>query len=94
MARTSLASMKRAVATREPIEVVDHWQPQLVGTVRTPERVQTNAYSFHAPKYNDPEQIVESWCYYPKASELRFNDDGTVTFYPDADRSWTLRFAS
>ena len=28
----------------------------------------------------------------PKASELQFNQDGTVTFYPGTNRSWTLEF--
>jgi len=34
------------------------------------------------------------WCGLPKASELRFNADGSVTFYPDTEKTWTLAFDS
>lgn len=85
------------------ITVVEHWQPRLVGTTRTPKAkrksgrpgVQTNGYYFDGPNLDGT--IVELWAELPKASELRFNHDGTVTFYPaglgEASKSWTLRFA-
>jgi hypothetical protein len=28
----------------------------------------------------------------PAANSLRFNEDGTVTFYPKGRKSWTLGF--
>lgn len=88
----SLAEMKRVVATPGvEILAVEHWQPHLRGLTRTPVRVQSNAYTFMAANYKG--EIVEQWGYYPKAAELRFNDDGTVTFYPDTARSWRLAFA-
>lgn len=86
------AAMKRAIAIPGiQIRVIAHWQPQLVGLVRTPCRIQTNGYYFMGPQAQD-NKIVEMWAPTPKASELRFNEDGTVTFHPDTNRSWTLSF--
>ncbi len=31
---------------------------------------------------------------FPKAAKPRFNEDGSVTFYPKGKKSWTLRFAA
>jgi hypothetical protein len=88
----NLAEMKRAVLTSGvSIRVVSHWQPQLVGTIRTPETVQGNGYWFRAPQFSDG-KVVRMWAAYPKSSELRFNADGTVTFYPDTAKTWTLAF--
>jgi hypothetical protein len=53
--------------------------------------VQTNGYWFDGP--NREGKIIEMWADLPKAAELSFNHDGTVTFYPARDRQWTLRFA-
>ena|ERR1035437_4580066 len=90
---TSLASLKRAIAVNGVlIRVVSHWQAQLVGTVRTPTKVQTNGYFFDGPDLTG--KIARMWGPTPKASKLRFNADGTVTFYPDTERSWTLEFMS
>ena len=78
------------------IRVITHWQTHLVGTVRTPKIVrnsgkpgiQTNGYYFdgisHAGK------PCEMWAAIPPASDLRFNADGSVTFYPEQEKSWTL----
>lgn len=88
----TLAEMKRAISTPDiQIKVTHHWQLQLIGTTRSPETVQGNGYYFRAPQARDG-KIVRMWAATPKASELRFNDDGTVTFYPDTNRSWTLSF--
>jgi hypothetical protein len=82
------------------ISVVEHWLPELVATTRTPKArrnksgrpgIQTNGYWFDSPNLEG--KIVEMWAELPKASELRFNHDGTVTFYPAGPKSWTLRFA-
>lgn len=91
IAVTSLASVKRAIAVPNVcIRVVEHWQEQLRGTTRTPTKVQTNGYYYNGP--NREGKIVRMWCELPKAAQLRFNPDGSVTFYPDTDRSWTLAF--
>lgn len=88
----SLAAMRRLVETPDVLIIVlEHWQERLRGTTRIPKRVQTGAYTFMAP--NREGQVTEQWCYYPKASELRFNADGSVTFHPGTEKSWTLAFA-
>jgi hypothetical protein len=84
----------------ELLRVRNHWQPQLVGTTRTPKAIrnggkpgiQTNGYWFDGPNHDG--KTVEMWASIPPASQLRFNDDGSVTFYPDTDRSWTLEFTA
>lgn len=95
----SLAGLKRAIATPDvSIRVVDHWQPQLRGTTRKPKAIrsggkpgiQTNGYWFDGPTHDST--IKEMWAGTPKASHLRFNEDGSVTYYPGTDRSWTLAF--
>lgn len=95
----SLASLKRAIATPNVvIRVLQHWQPQLRGTTRTPivtrangkPGVQTNGYYFLGANLQG--ETKELWCFLPKVSDLRFNSDGSVTFHPDTDRSWTLSF--
>ena len=89
----NLASLKRAIASPGvQIKVIAHWQPQLVGTVRTPETVQGNGYFFRGPQASDG-KVVRMWAETPKASQLRFNPDNTVTYYPDTERSWTLSFS-
>lgn len=102
---TSLASMRRAIAEGATIRVLEHWQPQLVGTTRKAIAVQGNGYWFYGR--NTLGQNVRMWAEYPKAAQLRFNRDGTVTFYPEVvtctgscteaggtehRHSWTLRF--
>jgi hypothetical protein len=96
---SSLASLKRAIAVSNVcIRVLKHWQSQLEGTTRTPivvrkngkPGVQTNGYYFVGRDYKGA--IAEMWCPLPKATELAFNEDGSVTFYPNTERSWTLLF--
>lgn len=91
IAVNSLASLKRAIATPNVvIRVKEHWQEQLRGTTRTPEKIQGKGYFFRGPDWKG--EIKRMWAPTPKASELRFNEDGSVTFYPGADKSWTLVF--
>jgi hypothetical protein len=88
---TSLASLKRAIATPNIIIYVEeHWQENLAATSRVPSRIQTNGYWFYG--LNRQGERKEMWAPTPKASELRFNPDGTVTYYPDTPKSWRLRF--
>lgn len=88
----TLADLKRAVNAPDTIiRVVSHWQPQLVGTTRKPFDVQTNGYWFMGPQLAD-NRIVRMWAPFPKASQLRFNEDGTVTFFPDEKITWTQAF--
>lgn len=95
----NLAELKRALTIANiVIRVLEHWQPNLKGTTRTPiavrkngkPGVQTNGYYFMGPKQDGT--IVEMWCALPKASELRFEENGAVTFYHGTDRNWTLSF--
>lgn len=97
----SLAGLKRALAIPfVQITVTEHWQPQLRGSTRIPlytrangkPGVQSNGYYFMG--FNSAGELREMWCDLPKASQLRFNADGTVTFHPDTDRSWTLSFCA
>lgn len=89
----NLADMKRAVSIPGiNIEVVSHWLPYLVGTERTPEKVQGNGYWFMSPK--DDGTIVRMWAQHPPASQLRFYGDDRVTFHPDTPKCWTLRFVN
>lgn len=84
----SLAQMKRVIATAGvQIRVLEHWRTELVGTSRTPIRIQTNCYT------SLMENGKEGWNYYPKVEKLRFNGDGSVTFYPGERMSWRLAFA-
>lgn len=102
---TSLASLKRAIQQGATIRVLDHWQPNLIGTTRKAVKVQTNGYWFYGPDHSG--KSVRMWAEYPKAAELRFNQEGTVTFHPNAPEcrgsciaelrvphrhKWTLRF--
>jgi len=89
----SLASLKRAIAIPGVrIRVIEHWQENLRGTTRTPTKVQTNGYYFTGRDWKGT--VGRMWCGLPKASELRFNADGSVTFYPDTEKTWTLAFDS
>lgn len=102
---TSRAALVRAISLPGvKIEALKHWQPLLVGTTRTPKTlraggkpgIQGNGYYFDGQRPNpkNPAEIqtVEMWADTPPASKLKFNEDGTVTYYPDTNRSWTLRF--
>ena len=87
----SLAGLKRAIAVPGvTIHVREHWQTQLKGTTRTPCKVQGNGYWFMGP--NTKGETAKMWANIPKASELAFNSDGSVTFYPGTEKSWTLVF--
>ena len=83
----SLADIRRAVATPGVIiESVRHWQKRIPsGHLRQPEKVQNNGFFYRL----DGER---NWCPYCKASELGFNEDGTVTFHPGHEHGWTFRF--
>lgn len=90
MAINSVAAFKRAIA--EPntvIRVIEHWQPQLKGTTRKPTKVQGNGYWFQGPRFSDG-KIERMWAPIPKASDLKFNDDGSVTFHPASQKTWTI----
>lgn len=105
---TSRASLIRAIKPGVIIRVLEHWQEYLRGTERTPKvirnsgksGIQTNGYYFDGQRPKDhwkdgphtEMETVEMWADIPAASKLRFNPDGSVTFYPDTDRSWTLAF--
>jgi hypothetical protein len=54
-------------------------------------KLQTNGYWFMGKTVKG--EIAKMWSKYPKASQLQFNEDGSVTWYPGTDRSWTLAFA-
>ena len=91
--------MIRAIATPNiNIRVLEHWNPRLQGTIRRPlarranlkAGVQTNGYFFLGKDFNGDE--TEMWSDYPPASKLQFNEDGSVTFHPGTERSWTLAF--
>lgn len=84
----SLAALKRAIVPGARIKVLAHWQARLVGSWRTPIRIQDNAYIYAGTDTDGKPR--ESWCYTPKASELGFNSDGSVTYFPGGERSWTL----
>lgn len=85
------AQLLRAIVPGCVIETIAHFQPQLVGTTRTPTKIQTNGYFFSGTTFSGkPDQRM--WAEIPKASELRFNDDGTVTFHPGTEKTWTQRF--
>jgi hypothetical protein len=94
----TLADLKRAIRPNVSILVIDHWQKQMIGTTRIPKEIrsggrpgiQTNGYYFDGPSLNG--EIKEMWANTPKAADLMFNPDGTVTYYPGMENSWTLRF--
>jgi hypothetical protein len=80
------------------IRVTEHWQPHLKGTTRTPKLyrnsgkrgIQSNGYYFDGVGHDG--KLTEMWAEIPPASELRFNEDKTVTFHPNNEKSWTLTF--
>ena len=80
------------------IHVLEHWQPQLAGTSRSPKAlrdggrpgIQTNGYYFDGLKTDGTK--AEMWSDIPPASKLRFEPDGTVTFFPGEPRTWRQRF--
>lgn len=95
----SRADIIRAIReAKVSIKVVAHWQPQLVGTIRTPKvirnngkrGIQTNGYWFDGVSHSG--KATEMWAELPPAAYLRFNEDGTVTFHPDQPTNWTLQF--
>jgi hypothetical protein len=87
----SLAALRRAPKIGAPIVVMAHWQERLRGTTRTPKKVQQNGYAYDGTD-NDG-RACTMWCYHPsKRAEVRFNEDGSVTYFPDSPRSWTLMY--
>ena len=46
--------------------------------------VQSNAFTLLTPDKTDPDKLFDSWCYYPKASEIKILDENTVLIL-DAD---------
>jgi hypothetical protein len=86
---TNLAELKRAIVTPGVrIRFVDHWQERLKNTVSVSVRIQRYGHWFMGPDYKGA--IVEMWAPTPKASELQFNVDGSVTFHPNTTQSRTL----
>lgn len=94
----SVAALKRAIKPDTSIKVIEHWQPHLKGTTRHPlavrksgkRGIQTNGYYFAGTGQDG--KACEMWAEIPKASELKFNGDNSVTFHPGTERSWTLAF--
>lgn len=74
---SSLRELKDAIKVGTRIEAIEHWRPEVLGGIRTVTKTQTNGYWFLLPGAER-----RSWADYPKRSELAFNDDGSITFYP------------
>ena len=40
--------------------------------------VQSNSFTLLTPEKSDPNKLFDSWCYYPKASEIKIVDENTI----------------
>jgi hypothetical protein len=70
----TLADIKRRYATKEPVVMTWHnYQPERVGTVFVPEKIQGNAIMFEG-KY---------WHYYRKAAQYRIDGPDSFTVLGD-----------
>ena len=81
----SLAALKRIIQPGLQLLAVEHWQPKLIGTVRTVIAVQGNGYWYRIP--GDDRRM---WSSYGKASEFTFPAADTYRYECDG-HGWTLR---
>lgn len=65
----TLKQFKAAIKVGMAIEVLDHWLPKYIGTMRHVTKVQGNGFFFTMG--GSPERC---WSPFPRASELRFVD--------------------
>jgi hypothetical protein len=70
----TLADIKRRYAARESVKMIWHlYQPERIGKVFTPEKIQTNAVMFEG-KY---------WHHYRKAAQYRIDSPDVFTVLGD-----------
>jgi hypothetical protein len=97
----SLAAFKRQVRVGTVLQCEHHERPQISGP-RPVVKVQANAisYTFARPgcdKAHEHSQYctqageIIGWCHWPKASESRINEDGSLTFLRDGKPIFTYR---
>lgn len=86
----SRAAITNALKAGARVRVLAHWKEYQVNTVRIPTKIQTNGYWCDCPDADGT--MVRMFSDLPPASELRFNDDGSVTYHPDKKISWTVQF--
>jgi hypothetical protein len=71
----TLADIKRRLSAKEPVKMVWHsYQPERIGRVFVPEKIQTNAIMFEG-KY---------WHHYRKAAQYRIDGPDTYTVLNDS----------
>jgi len=84
----SLAALKRAITVGAKLRVVDHWNPDLRGTVRVITRTQTNGVYFEVP---GSEKWKNAWMPFPSAKGVSFPAPGRFRIDMH-DRFWELEF--
>lgn len=52
-------------------------------------RVQSNAFTIWRDYKGEP---TESWCYFPKASQCTFSEDGSMTIHEEGEPILTYKF--
>ena len=78
----NLAEAKRAVTVGTNVMITDHWFPRHNG-LRTVLYTQSNAIYLTLPvdhPDHDTSADDRTWMDWPKASELTFNADGSISF--------------
>lgn len=70
---TSITAWRKALQQGDTLRVINHDYPEMNG-IRDVMRVQGNAFTTRYVRPNG--EVVESWFYYPKTSEMRLSDDG------------------
>ncbi len=79
----TLADIKRRYANKEPVKMAWHrYQPERVGAVFTPEKIQKNAVMF----------IGKYWHYYRKANQYRIDGPDMFTVLDEEGPLVTYQF--
>lgn len=84
----SFAAFKRRIKPGTRVRITNNLYPNLNREVAVV-RAQTNAFT--SPAVRPDGKIVESWVWYPKASDVRVKDANTVSFMDRAleeDAEW------
>jgi len=85
----SLAALKRALTVGTKLRVIDHWQPDLIGTTRTIVQTQTNGVYSETPGNDKWKRFRMP---YPAAKHVSFPAPGRFRFDFGDGCFWELEF--
>ena len=94
----NLSQFKKAIASKAPFQIVEHYiKPECTGQVRRPNVIQTNG--FYSVEEGKPDSKISRanygkgcWLEYGKASEWTFDGEYITRTFSNGEKCFTICF--